>query len=101
MSCFSPKVSTQQTSHYLEAKWFPLNYPLYKINVDGAVFSIPKVAGIGVIVRDHEGNFIVGLGKKILASLGAIEVEAKAFEVGIFFPKEVGIREFILEGILL
>ena len=98
VSYFSPKVSAQQASHYLEAKWSPPNYPLYKININGAVISSQKVAGIGVIVRDHEGNFTVGLSKKIHASLGAIEVKAKAFKAGILFAKEVGIREFILEG---
>ena len=98
MSCFSPKISTQQASHYLEAKWSPPKYLFYKINVDGAIFSSQKVAGIGVVVKDHEGNFIASLSKKIHAPLGAIEVEARAFEVGIFFVKEVGIREFILEG---
>ena len=98
MSYFSPKISTQQASHYLEAKWSPPKYLFYKINVDSAVFSSQNAAGIGVVVKDHEGNFIAGLSKKIHTPLGAIEVEAKAFEAGIFFAKEVGIREFILEG---
>ena len=98
VSCLSSEVSAQQASHHLEANWSPPNYPLYKINVDGAVFSSQKAAGIGVIVRDYEGNFIARLSKKIHAPLGAIEVEAKALEAGIFFEKEVGIREFILEG---
>ena len=40
-----------------------------------------------MVVRDHEGNFIAGLSKKIHALLGAVEVEAKAFEAGIFFAK--------------
>ena len=42
--------------------------------------------------------FIAGLSKKIHAPLGIIEAEAKAFETGINFAKEVGIREFVLEG---
>ena len=50
-----------------------------------------------MVVRDHEGNFIVGL-SKIHAPLGSVEVEAKAFEADTFFAKEEGIREFILEG---
>ena len=82
----------------MEAKWSPPKYPLYKINVDGEVFSSQKAAGIGVVIRDHGGNFIASLSKKIHAPLGAVEVETKAFEAGIFFAKEVGIREFILEG---
>ena len=32
------------------------------------------------------------------ALLGIIEAEAKAFETNIIFAKEVGIREFVLEG---
>ena len=30
--------------------------------------------------------------------MGIIDSEAKAFETGIIFAKEVGIREFVLEG---
>ena len=30
--------------------------------------------------------------------MGAIEVEAKAFELGLLFAKEVGILDFVLEG---
>ena len=41
---------------------------------------------------------MVGLSRKILAPLGFIEAEAKAFEAGITFAKEVGIREFFLKG---
>ena len=38
------------------------------------------------------------MSKKIHALLGIIEAEAKAFETSIIFAKEVGIREFVLEG---
>lgn len=69
----------------------PLIDPVYKINVDGVVFSSQKQARIGVIIRDSQGNFIAGLSKKLNAPLGAIEAEAKAFEEGIVFAGEVGI----------
>ena len=49
-------------------------------------------------LNNHEGNFIASLSKKIHALLGIIEAEAKAFETSIIFAKEVGIREFVLEG---
>ena len=71
--------------------------PFNKVNVDGAVFGKQKEAG-GVVIRDHEGNFIAGLSKKFKAPLGDIAVEAKAFETGITFAKEVGILDFVLEG---
>ncbi|XP_075645379.1 uncharacterized protein LOC142616404 [Castanea sativa] len=57
-----------------------------------------KAAGAGVIVRDHEGKFVAGLSKKIHAPLGTVEAKAKANEAGIIFAKEVGIKEFVLEG---
>ena len=86
------KIQTQ-----VDVKWSPI-FPSYKINVDAAIFSTQKAAGVGVLIRDHEGNFIAGLSKKTHAPLGIIDSEAKAFETGIIFAKEVGIREFILEG---
>ena len=38
------------------------------------------------------------LSKKIMAPLGALEVEAKAFEAGLLFAKDIGIQELVLEG---
>ena len=59
--------------------------------MDVAVFSSQKQAGICVIIRDCQGNFISGLSKKLNTPLGAIEAEAKAFEEGIVFVGDVGI----------
>lgn len=58
---------------------------VYKVNVDGVVFSSQKQTGISLIIRDSQDNFIAGLSKKLNAPLGAIEAEAKAFEEGIVF----------------
>ena len=38
------------------------------------------------------GNFIAGLSKKFQCPLGAIEVEAKAFESSLEFAKYMGMR---------
>ena len=57
--------------------------PFYKVNVDGAVFGKQKKTSVGVVIRDLEGNFIASLSKEYKAPLGAIEVEAGAFETGI------------------
>ena len=62
--------------------------------MDGAVLSNKKEVGLGVVIRDHAGNFITGLSKKFWYSLGAIEVEEKAFESGLVFAKD-------MEGTLL
>ena len=70
----------------------------YKVNLDGVVFSAQKAIGVGVVIRDNEGHFIAGLSKKLNLPLGALEIEAKAFEVGIAFAGEIGIQDFVLEG---
>ncbi|XP_075670222.1 uncharacterized protein LOC142639988 [Castanea sativa] len=80
------------------SQWSPPNYPSYKINVDATSKTAQKAVGASVIIQDHDGKFIAGLSKKFHAPLGIIEAEAKAFEAGIIFAKEVGIRDLVLEG---
>ena len=55
----------------------------YKVNVDGVVFSKRKQVGIGVIIRDSAGMVIAALSQKLALPLGALEIEAKAMEVGV------------------
>ncbi|XP_075663169.1 uncharacterized protein LOC142632690 [Castanea sativa] len=71
---------------------------MFKVNVDGAVFSSQGAVSVGIIIRHEEGRVEVALSKKIMAPLGAIEVEAKAFEAGHLFAKDIAIQEFVLEG---
>ena len=78
--------------------WQPPSHGLYKVNIDGAVFSKRKQAGAGVVIRGKEGEVIAALSKKWKYPLGAIEAEAKAWEVGTLFAREVGIREAKFEG---
>ena len=78
--------------------WKPPLREKFKINIDGAVFADQKATSVGVLIRDEEGNIIGALSKKIWAPLKAIEIEAKAVEVGLQFAKDLSIRDFILEG---
>ena len=82
----------------LESKWLHSIEPSYKVNVDGAVFESQKEVSVGVVIRDHEGNFISGLSKKLQFPLGAVEIEAKAFETRMIFAGDIGIQDFVLEG---
>ena len=66
--------------------------------MDGALFSKAKQSGIGVIVRDGEGNMIATLSKKLDLPLGALEIKAKALEIGMQFAEEVGLRNVVFEG---
>ena len=77
--------------------WTPPSPGQYKINVDGVVFKEQKMAGVGIIIRDDAGQLISACSKKIDAPLGAIEVEAKAVEMGLQFAKDMFIQDFTLE----
>ena len=78
--------------------WLPPSSHLYKANVDGAVFKAQRESRVGVIIRDANGLVVAALSKKFHAPLGPLEVEAKAFEAGLQFSKDMGLQEFILEG---
>ena len=69
--------------------------------MNGALFSTAKQSGIGVMVRDEEGNVIAALSRKLDLPLGALEIEAKALEVGIQFAEEVELRKVVFESDLL
>ena len=62
------------------------------------MFKAQKAAGVGVLIRDGNGSLIGACNKRIIAPLGAIEVEAKAIECGLQFAKDLSIQEFTLES---
>ena len=56
---------------------------VFKFNVDGAVFARLNSVGVGVIVRDWNGQFVAAMCKQIHAPLGPLEAEVKVVEVGL------------------
>ena len=64
---------------------------LFKINVDGALFTSKKQASISVVIRDVEGGLLAALCRKI-------KVEAKAYEAGLLLARHLGLRDGVLEG---
>ena len=71
---------------------------VYKANVDGAVFKEQLTTGLGVIIRDADGQVVGALSQQIYSPLGAFEAEAKAMEAVVLFVGDVGIQEIIFEG---
>lgn len=73
----------------LRISWSSPPAKLLNVNVDRAAFA-QRAVGIGVIIRDDSSRVEAALSKKIYALLGAVEAEAKAFEVGLLFAKDIG-----------
>lgn len=78
--------------------WSPPPPNSYKVSVDGATFLAQRAVGVGVVVRDELGRVVAALSKRINAPLGAVEAEAKAFETGLQYSKDIGVQDIILEG---
>ena len=48
--------------------------------------------------QEDKGKAIAALSKKIHAPLGVVEAEANAFEIGLQFAKDVGVRDLTHDG---
>ena len=79
-------------------KWRPPQLGMYKVNTDGTVFTKHKSVGIGVVVRDSNGEVIAALCKRRAGQMGALETEALAMEAAVQFAVDVGLREVVFEG---
>ena len=73
--------------------WSPPNSPWYKINTNGAVFKQAQATSIDVVARDHDGQVIAAMSKKLWVPLGPLEVEAKAMEEGNIFAIDIGFQK--------
>ena len=69
-----------------------------KANFDGAIFQELGAAGLGVVIRDHEGSVIGALSERIALPPSMEDVEALAGRRAIAFAKEIGLQEVIFEG---
>ncbi|KAF3958022.1 hypothetical protein CMV_017021 [Castanea mollissima] len=69
----------------------------YKVNSDGAVFANLRKVGLGMMIRDSNGNVIAALSCPMVGPLGALEMEAKAMEVGMRFALDIGIQDVVFE----
>ncbi|KAF8408042.1 hypothetical protein HHK36_007182 [Tetracentron sinense] len=78
--------------------WLAPPGDLFKVNIDGALHLEDRSAGVGVVVRDHNGDLIAAMSKRISNTQSAAVIEAIAAREGLKFALELGIQEVILES---
>lgn len=80
------------------AKWTTPNRNGYKTNFDGAMFHDSREAGLGVVIRNHEGEVMAALSEKIPLPPSVTQLELLATRRAALFVQEVGLSNSILEG---
>ena len=80
------------------ARWQPLGPGLYKVNVDGALFNADNTAGLGVVIRNEQGQVMVSLSERLPLPSSVIEVEALAAQQGLELAVETGFKNIVLES---
>ncbi|CAL8082381.1 unnamed protein product [Prunus armeniaca] len=77
--------------------WRPPAVGIYKINVDRALKSGDSIRGVGVVVRNENGDFMAACVRRIQASYGARQMELMATIEGLRFAIDMGFTDAVLE----
>lgn len=70
---WSVNVKLPLASAVCSRAWNPPTAPLFKINVDVAIFPFQRMCGVGVVIRDEMGLEVGALGKRLNIPLGPLE----------------------------
>ena len=82
----------------LRACWKPPSVDFVKINVDGAVFPNENKSGIGVVIRNHEGQVLASKSLKLHQVYSPGLIEAIVVYSGIILALDIGFPKVVVEG---
>ena len=80
-----------------QIRWTKPPEDFYKANFDAAFFENSNTAGIGVVIRDCNGNIIGALSQKIVLPQSIEHAEALAASRAVTFARELSLFKVIFE----
>jgi len=84
--------------HHVSVYWKPPSFGYYKVNWDASLNHAHGKLGIGIIVRDTNGNIFAASSSSILANVEPVVAESMAALHAIEFCCGRGLIKIILEG---
>ena len=81
-SLFPGKLNTPTHTPKTICKWNPPPVGIWKLNTDASFVGKSEDTCLGTVVRDHRGDVVLSVCRKIKASAGPEEAEAEAIKLG-------------------
>jgi hypothetical protein len=85
--CETPSTSPQ---------WSPPPEGVVVVNVDAALLSSSSKMGVGVVIRDHSGNFLVACSKLLDQVIAPEIAEALAIRSAVTLTRDEGLNKVLL-----
>ncbi|XP_030926840.1 uncharacterized protein LOC115953356 [Quercus lobata] len=91
----SPKPLKRRT---VSRRWCPPAASLVKINFDGAWYNESEKAGLGVVIRNGEGQVLAAMSEQIVKPPSVELLELLAAKRAVSFAAETGHEQVVCEG---
>ncbi|XP_074351779.1 uncharacterized protein LOC141690922 [Apium graveolens] len=90
-------VSIPRTEHVIQ-KWLPPPTGSVKLNVDASISVGANDFSTGMLIRDHEGNFLLGRVACISGAGSVLEAEITALYEGLCWIKSLPYQNVLIES---
>nr|POE59807.1 hypothetical protein CFP56_74445 [Quercus suber] len=91
-----PPHSVTNTRHNI--RWTLPPWPNLKVNFDGFVFRDDNRAGVGVSIRDWNGQMVASMAKMFPLPILVTAVEVIATTKALYFANDLDLSSVVLEG---
>ena len=91
-------LTTVKMQHRKHTRWKPPDRDYYKVNYDGAIFEQQGKVGLGIVIRNSNGEVMASMSQLVQLPITVSQVEAMAARKATEFALEIGFDKIILEG---